>query len=899
MTDNKRICSHCQSGNPPDAPCCQSCGQPLPEVPASSEDDADATVHWSGTLPLPPKIAQSQAAGVEQRRTISVKLLFALKNKILIGRAAECDIKLEHPLVSRHHAALERTADGQLFLSDLGSVNGTTVDRQRLAGSTLVREAVPIGIGPFMFSLVGQSICTIDNGRSLRLDARGLEKVVPGARGQSRKILDNINLVIEPGEFVSVLGPSGSGKTTLMDCLNGRRRASGGRVLANGQDFYDHFDNFRQSLGYVPQKDIVHTQLTVGRALYYTALLRLPTDTTSKELETRMQEVIQLMELEPHRDTLVANLSGGQIKRVSLGAELLAHPCLLYIDEATSGLDAGTEMRMMKLFRNLANEGKSLICITHNVDNVDCCHLLIVLARGKLVYFGPPADALTYFGVSRTSEIYDRLQAQDPNQWEKDYAASSLYEEFVAKRQGIDVARREVGDRKSEARTPALQLSTSDIRPSTSDMSSVNLHLQELTPPPRPQHTPKWHQFRVLTQRYAELILTDKRSLRLILLQAPLIALFVLAGLIGKPFQQKILVPHVSDDEYFLLNLVQALDRDLEAADKPTNLAAAAAPANLPFRIHYRESETETVTIPYLELLQKLKNLDGPMTNKMLEKIEITLEDPKAGTTPSTKHTAAQILGMVKGHHNSDITRQLLEAHDTADITNPSNTYLLLFLISIIVLWSGCNNAAKEIVKEEAIYGRERAVNLGIVPYLASKFLVLSIFTYLQAAILMLMVYGPLHLLHAWQPWFIKHNELPASEYMLPYGEQLLVLGLLSMAGVALGLLLSACVSSPDRANTLLPYVLIPQIILGGALMPIRSGVLEWLAWLMSPEYWAYRAIRRGETTLPQILAGSRMDYDKNLWLPCLMLAAGIVALLAVSGWFLRGKDVQSRIGSP
>src|SRR4029077_7439734 len=97
--------------------------------------------------------------------------------------------------------------------------------------------------------------------------------------------------------------------------------------------------------------------------LYYTARLRLPTDTTSKELTTRMQEVIKLMELEPHKDTLVGQLSGGQIKRVSLGAELLARPSLLYIDEATGGLDAGTETRMMRLFRRLADEGKSVICI--------------------------------------------------------------------------------------------------------------------------------------------------------------------------------------------------------------------------------------------------------------------------------------------------------------------------------------------------------------------------------------------------------------------------------------------------------------------------------------------------------------------------------------------------------
>src|SRR6202011_6052211 len=124
--------------------------------------------------------------------------------------------------------------------------------------------------------------------------------VVPIADGKTRKLLDDINLAVEPGEFISLLGPSGSGKSTLMDCLNGRRPATTGRVLANGEDFYRHFDNFRQSLGYVPQRDIVHTQLTVYRALYYTARLRLPSDTEGGELRTRLQEVLTQMELGPH-----------------------------------------------------------------------------------------------------------------------------------------------------------------------------------------------------------------------------------------------------------------------------------------------------------------------------------------------------------------------------------------------------------------------------------------------------------------------------------------------------------------------------------------------------------------------------------------------------------------------
>src|SRR5262249_46384828 len=229
----------------------------------------------------------------------------------LIGRAPECDICLAHPTVSRHHAHLERTPDG-LRLADLGSVNGVHVGGHRVLEPVLLREQQRVGVGPFLFTLSGGAVHLLDSSQRLRLEARGLEKLVVQGGGPPRKLLDDINLAIEPGEFVSLLGPSGSGKSTLMDALNGRRPATLGRVLANGEDFYLHFDSFRQSLGYVPQRDIVHTQLTVERALFYTARLRLPTDTGPAELKGRIEEVLRLMELGPHRQTLIAHLSGGQ-----------------------------------------------------------------------------------------------------------------------------------------------------------------------------------------------------------------------------------------------------------------------------------------------------------------------------------------------------------------------------------------------------------------------------------------------------------------------------------------------------------------------------------------------------------------------------------------------------------
>src|SRR5580704_9188319 len=287
-----KICPQCAQENPPLAAFCQNCGKPLTLLPQSPGQDP--TVRHVGPLP-----------GVmgALRRTTALESLFAGKTSLRIGRSADCDVCLSHPMVSRHHALLQRQADGRLHVTDLESINGVTVNGERIGEPTIVRDGVSIGIGPFLFTTRGGQLSTIDSSRSVRLEARHLHKAVPIKGGAKRLLLDDINLAIEPGEFVSLLGPSGSGKSTLMDCLNGRRWATSGQVLANGEDFYRFFDSFRQSLGYVPQKDIVHTQLSVFRALYYTARLRLPPDTSYNELKARVEEVVKEMELGPHRDT--------------------------------------------------------------------------------------------------------------------------------------------------------------------------------------------------------------------------------------------------------------------------------------------------------------------------------------------------------------------------------------------------------------------------------------------------------------------------------------------------------------------------------------------------------------------------------------------------------------------
>jgi hypothetical protein len=217
---------------------------------------------------------------------------------------------------------------------------------------------------------------------------------------------------------------------------------------------------------------------------------------------------------------------------------------------------------------------------------------------------------------------------------------------------------------------------------------------------------------------------------------------------------------------------------------------------------------------------------------------------------------------------------------------NPRYTWMLIFILVMIVIWCGCNNAAKEIVKEEAVFSRERAVNLGIVPYLASKFLVQSFVTVIQAAMLMALVFGTQEALAHYYPNRFSAPLIP--QHMLPYPQLFGVLVMLSMAGVAMGLLLSACVNSPDKANALLPYVLIPQMLLGGGFLPIR-GVMFYLAAVASPVYWAYRGARHGGQGFPETFP-FYVPYPDDATLPCLVLAGQTIGMLLLTAWFLRRK---------
>jgi len=599
----------------------------------------------------------------------AVSIAFGERSQIHIGRDPGSDIVLDAPQVSRFHAQVERV--GQRYrVRDLRSSNGTFVNGERIEGEVWLKPEAQIRVGPYRFVVGKDSLERYDETGGLRVDTLGLNKWVR----KDLNILQNISLAFQPREFIVVVGQSGGGKSTLVDAIAGYRPATHGRVLVNEIDAYRNFDAIRSDIGYVPQRDIIHMELTVFQALDYAAQLRMPPDTAPAERHKRVMEVLDDLDLAHRKDVQISGLSGGQQKRVSIGVELLTKPGLFFLDEPTSGLDPGTETALMQLMRRLADQGRTIVLVTHATKNVMLADKVIFLARGGyLAWFGPPDEALRYFDQYRSERErragemeFDQIYAilDDPGKgspmdWAKRYQSQPACQRYIvqpleSKGQIVPVAAR-------PARTGGRRV------------------LRRVSSP---------RQFFILSARNLKILTRDRFSLFLMLAVAPLASL--------------------------TLDLI-------------------------------------------------LRVLQGP--------------NP---------------FDFVTG--------------------NAANVLFILFLPTIYGVMGGGLAQMREIVKEQDIYKRERLVNLKVFPYVLSKVWVAALLSLYQAAANILILY------------LVFDMPGGAVEFVLMY----ITLALVTMAGMMLGLFVSALAPNANAAPLFVFFLLVPQIVLGGALValpPFASAI--------------------------------------------------------------------------
>jgi ABC-type multidrug transport system ATPase subunit len=445
-----------------------------------------------------------QTDAIEQVATLTLRD----RTRLTLGRDPRNDTVIDHPNVSRFHAQIE-LRDREWYIQDLNSSNGTFVNNQPIHQPRRLCPRDTIRVGPYhlIFS-VDETLIQQNETGNLRLDVVHLGRVV----GKKLTLLDDISLTILPKEFVAIVGVSGAGKSTLLNALNGFQPANQGQVCVNGQDLYKNFSAYRMELGYVPQDDIIHQDLTVVQALDFAARLRLPADVSAQERSRLVQAVITDLELSHRQHLEVKRLSGGQRKRVSIGVELLTQPSLFFLDEATSGLDPGTESQMMHLLRRLADQGRTVMLVTHATKNVMLCDMVLFLAKGgRVAFFGPPQDALQYFEVQDFDEIYLRVEGEDtPEIWKQRFLQSDYHQRYIRDRQR-DLAT--TAPNKSDKATGGqgvVRWSTPERRTSSQAKQTQRSGLR---------------QWWILSQRNLTLLTQDRASLLTTLAIAPLLGL--------------------------------------------------------------------------------------------------------------------------------------------------------------------------------------------------------------------------------------------------------------------------------------------------------------------------------------------------------------------------------------
>ncbi|MFI2199183.1 FHA domain-containing protein [Streptomyces sp. NPDC020192] len=408
---------------------------------------------------------------------------FSIGRVMRIGRALENELVVSDLQVSRHHAEFHSTPDGRFEIRDLGSHNGTYVNGHPVpkGGSVQLGPNDIVGVGHSTFRIVGDRLEEFVDTGEVSFSARHLTVTVDGGK----QILKDVSFGVPEKSLIAVIGPSGSGKSTLLKALTGYRPANQGEVLYDNRNLYKQFAELRQRIGLVPQDDILHKELTVKKALKYAAKLRFPADTTAAERDARIEEVLRELKLDVHKDKKVTSLSGGQRKRVSVALELLTKPSLIFLDEPTSGLDPGMDRDVMQLLRGLADDGRTVLVVTHSVAELAICDKLLVMAPGgSVAYFGPPEEALNFFGYDSWADVFSAFENYRDYDWAGRWKGSQHYQMYAA---DIDAA--------------APQ--------------SVPAHM----PPPQAIKPPKpqaWgSQLMTLIRRYVSVIVSDKGFLAL------------------------------------------------------------------------------------------------------------------------------------------------------------------------------------------------------------------------------------------------------------------------------------------------------------------------------------------------------------------------------------------------
>jgi ABC-type multidrug transport system ATPase subunit len=427
---------------------------------------------------------------------------------LTVGRQAiPGQIVLDHPMVSSRHAVFEVT-DGLVVVRDLGGTEGTWVNNELLRGARPLVPGDHITIGPCGLTFDGTGLVVERRSGNAELQVRGVSYDVRTrqTRAVPLRILHSASVWIRPSELACIIGANGTGKSTLMNIMAGRACPSEGAVFLNGINLHASFEILKQDVAFVPQQEVLHEQLTLRQVLEYTARLRLPPDATVEQRKAAVEVAARSVDLSNRLDQRIRAFSGGQKKCASLANEILTRPSVLLLDEVTSGLDERTDWEIMRLLRRLADEGMTIVVVTHALVNVaEFCDKIICMGRGGyLTFIGTLPEILDFFKMRRLGEVFDRVDELGAER------CQAKFERTVGAASNLPPA----ATARSDRRPPNLR---HRHRP---DLFTILAKLRLIR-----------HQGAILIDRNTKLLLADPRALVMSTLQSLLIG-----GLVGYTF---------------------------------------------------------------------------------------------------------------------------------------------------------------------------------------------------------------------------------------------------------------------------------------------------------------------------------------------------------------------------
>ncbi len=582
----------------------------------------------------------------------------------------------------------------------VGTLEVIEADRPIMVGDVAVRGTAPLKDGETIRIDTGQFLRCNFSERIIEEERniiRSLEVTDVNHRfGNGEIALEGISFAINRGELVCVMGASGSGKSTLLKVLGGQLQATSGKVLLNDESLYDHLDDLKRYVSYIPQEDAFDENLTIGENLQFAAAIRSP-HLSRRDRTRRLESKLVELGLSERRDSVVGSpvkktLSGGERKRLNIGLDMIGNADVYLFDEPTSGLSSKDSEHVIEIIRGMAHN-KIIVVTIHQPSSklFQMFHKAILFDKGgRLVFFGTPTDMLRYFA-----------EAEHQHQFGADLGACPS-----------------CGTTRPEFIFDVLETPLRDI---SGDVIYEENNRGQLVP----------------ARRYS---------------------------------------PEFWRDKYEAFRLIQDVKQISLRREPAVPLPKAPPKKERRTQIRWHDEWTQLRTLMKRAFISKLRNRGN---------LRITI-----GAAPLLALLIATLL------HYSD--------SGAYDFASAYHIPMYLFLGLLVAMFLSLTNSVDDIVSDRAVLERERNLNIRLPYYVLAKITSLAVFALVQCTLFVLI-----------GNWILEVRGM----FWIHLG----LMFLTAISSLSLGLVVSSLVANAKSAANVVPLILIPQILMSGALLKFED----------------------------------------------------------------------------